>query len=254
MSDLYVAREAVVPVRKEAAESAEMISQMLFGEFAKILENRENWVKVKLQADGYEGWVNPRMLLPSSEKEHASYSHGQFVLEGNLMLDDDTCMCMPLGARVPVISGQSAFDLAGKRWSMQEGFRAIDIQDFEKRVDIARYFYNIPYLWGGRSGFGIDCSGFSQMVYAMCGVSIPRDSSQQAKEGVSIPYGEHKAGDLVFFAKPKQTRVTHVGMLIHLDQIIHASGRVRIDRFNESGIIDIEKNQLTHQFIEIKRW
>jgi len=254
MAELYVAREAVVPMRREAAESAEMISQVLFGEFVELMEDEGNWFKVKVLTDGYEGWVNPRMLLPSDQEEFESLSDWQFVIEGNLMLEDDTLIRMPLGAKVPVSSSSSAFDMAGHRWSKPEGFRAIDIQDFEKRVDIARYFYNIPYLWGGRSGFGIDCSGFSQMVYAMCGVSIPRDSSKQAEKGRLISYEDRQPGDLVFFSKPQHTRVTHVGMLIHLNHIMHASGRVRIDRFTESGIIDMEKNQVTHQFIMIKRW
>ena len=254
MPEMYVAREAVVPIRGNAAESAEMVSQVLFGEALEKLEEEGNWYKVKMLSDGYEGWVNPRMLLPIDQKEYEAYENWQYVLEGSLMLDDGSHMRLPLGVKIPVSSGQSAFDMAGHRWSMSESIRAIDIQEFDKRVDIARYFFNIPYLWGGRSGFGIDCSGFSQMVYAICGVSIPRDSSQQAKEGKTIPFGEHQPGDLAFFAKPQQSRVTHVGILIHLDHILHASGRVRKDRFEESGIIDIDSNQLTHKLIIIKRW
>lgn len=254
MPELYVAREAVVPMRANAAESAEMVSQILFGEAVEKVEEDGNWYKIKMCTDGYEGWVNPRMLLPIDREEYESFENWQYILEGSLMLNDGTHIRMPLGAKIPASSGQTAFEMAACRWSMPKSLRAIDIQDFEKRVDIARYFFNIPYLWGGRSGFGIDCSGFSQMVYAICGVQIPRDSSLQAKEGKTIPYGEHQAGDLVFFAKPQQSKITHVGILIHLDRILHASGRVRSDRFEESGIIDIDSNQLTHKLIIIKRW
>ena len=109
------------------------------------------------------------------------------------------------------------------------------------------------YLWGGRNALGIDCSGFTQMMYRIFGIQLPRDASEQVKIGETVDFlTEAQTGDLAFFEN-KDHKIIHVGMLMDNESIMHASGRVKINRIDATGIVSEEDGQHTHQLRIIKR-
>ncbi|MDX1906783.1 MAG: NlpC/P60 family protein [Bacteroidia bacterium] len=249
---LYIARESVVPMRRTPQESAEMVSQLIFGERCTRLDQQGNWTQVRLEADGYTGWADTQMLEAVSPAEYQQIDKSLFVLEGSLRMEDGSTLVLPVGARIPAGSPHT-IRLGDLVYEIKPDARLIGIQSRVHLTDLARHFLNTPYLWGGRSGFGIDCSGLMQVVFSMCGVSLPRDSGPQSEVGKAVVWGEHQSGDLAFFGKDNPSRVSHVGLLVSETEIIHASGRVRIDRFTPDGIVQLRSGKLTHHLIRIRR-
>lgn len=252
---LYFAREAIIPVRSEPSEAAEMDTQLVFGDICEVMERQGNWWKIKGTEDHYEGWVNPAMLLKIPDENHPQLQSWRYILNGNLIMDDGSEMRMPLGARIPISEeSSSGFRINHVSFLLSSDLQFIPASSREDIIPTARLFLNTPYVWGGKSGFGIDCSGFSQRVYRICGISIPRNSSQQGRGGAEIAFGEHKAGDLALFSKPNKDNISHVGILCGRDKIIHASGRVREDTFDRKGIVHLETGEITHHLKTIRRW
>lgn len=245
----YVAGEAVVPVRSAPSDASEMVTQLLFGDSCTLLEEQANWVRIRISDDGYEGWADPKMLLPETP-EHLADLTWMYVFSASLRLENGSVMALPAGARVPATE---RFDLGGQSWERLSGAHVLPQQDRIRLGELADHFLNTPYLWGGRSSFGIDCSGFTQVLFRMCGIALPRDSGPQAETGEAVEYGHHSEFDLAFFGKTNPGRITHVGMLVGKDTIIHASGRVRKDRFTPEGILNTSSGQLTHYLKTIRR-
>ena len=253
----FFTSEATVPLRLEAKESAEMVSQLVFGDTGEILEESGNWYRIRCEADGYEGWATSYMLAPVAAEEYAQISGWCYLWEGKLLLEDGSHLALPLGARVPLMGGSKVpepFSLGGYSWGLAGAAKPLAWQEPQHIADVALLFLNAPYLWGGRSAWGIDCSGLSQQVYAMCGLRLPRDASQQQQTGMQIPFGAQQRGDLVFFRKENQERVSHVGILCAENQIIHASGKVRLDFLDENGLIHAGLKQRTHWMVSIHRY
>ena len=120
-------------------------------------------------------------------------------------------------------------------------------------IDQALKYFNAPYLWGGRSPLGIDCSGFSQIIYKMIGVAIPRDATQQVHCGTALSFLEEaRPGDLAFFDN-EDGQIVHVGIIWEKHKIIHASGKVRIDNVDQFGIFNVDTKRYTHQMRVMKR-
>ncbi len=251
----FFASEATIPVRAETREAEEMISQLVFGDVVIALEGGSGWTKVRNTGDGYEGWVSTNMLCPMAEEEVAKWPDWRYITTPSFLWPEGggASMMLPAGARIPETNGENAFQIGNRRWEMKEVL-GIEPADRSMLVPLAQHFLYTPYLWGGKSSFGIDCSGLTQTIYRMCGISIPRDSSIQQKKGKTIPFGQHQAGDLAFFSKKGQQRVTHVGIIMNHHQLIHASGRVRIDDFVEQGIQHAVSQQLTHHLVSINRY
>ena len=254
MNLFFFTQEALVPLRKEASEGSEMVSQLVFGEYGEILEQQKSWSKVRNAEDTYEGWVDHKMVLPIPLDRYKNRPDPLFVLGGGLMLSDGSEFRLPLGARLPLPPGLDTIQLGENIWEKTASLRIQSVQPFSKVLDIARLFLNTPYLWGGRSGSGIDCSGYTQLVFRMCGRTLPRDSRQQALQGKSIPFGEHREGDLAFFRKQDQEKISHVGIIGKGNVIYHASGKVRLDFLTKIGILKHPTGNATHILVDIKRY
>ncbi len=241
----------VSPMRAEPAHQHEIVSQLLFGEAVEFLEAGANgWVRVKCLYDNYEGWVTKTHL---TETEHQPLFNetiaGDWV---NTILQNGVPMHIPFGAALPAINNLTT----GKyQWDFS-GVKRVTAQAFTEArfLSIAHTFLNTAYMWGGRSVFGIDCSGFAQQVFKHFGISIPRDAYLQAALGEALGFlQEAKLGDLAFFDDP-DGRITHVGILLNDHEIIHASGKVRIDTIDNQGIISSDTGLRTHQLRIIKRF
>lgn len=251
---------SVVPIRAFPQHSSEMISQLIFGDTFEILEHEGTWLKIKNDIDDYEGWLDEKQAklmsqdeIESLKKESSFLTREVYamLLKGNLREP----IYLPVGSTLPFYDdgkcriGDDIYQVTSSNVFIpnQEEFET-DVQE------TAKMFLNAPYLWGGRTHSGIDCSGFSQMVFKMLGIALKRDAWQQAEQGQLVDFlTESKAGDLAFFDN-EEGRITHVGIMLNNSQIIHASGRVKIDRIDNQGIFSAEQNKYTHQLRIVKRF
>lgn len=245
----------VSPLRAEPGHRHELVSELLFGECCKVLETgQDGWVKVSCRYDGYEGWctVNQLVEIDMDDYLHAS---GDLTSEWVSEIDfNGHPMHIPLGSSLTAVHNGRAqwrrneFHFSGKVWEPsghKPESKAIRHQAF--------LYLNTPYLWGGRSVFGIDCSGYTQAVYRFFGVFLPRDSSEQALTGETVGFLQQaRAGDLAFFDNA-EGRIVHVGILLSDSEIIHASGKVRVDRIDTQGILNVETGVRTHRLRIVKR-
>ncbi|MFN0202705.1 MAG: NlpC/P60 family protein [Bacteroidia bacterium] len=255
----FFTSEACVPMRSQPSEAAEMVSQLLFGDLVMGVERKENWIKVESLEDKYEGWVSQNMLITIDEDDQRRLRTWRYVHEQGLLLQlpDGSDMLLPVGARIPYMLTKNekyVFRIGNQEWqaNMHNGFKPT--LPPTNLLTTAEQFLNTPYLWGGRGGFGIDCSGFTQVTYRMHGILIGRDSSMQAKQGKEVAFLDRRVGDLVFFRKPNQNKITHVGISSVKGEIIHCSGKVRKDILTNEGIVHKQTQTLTHQLIGIKRY
>ena len=244
---------ANIPLRFEANDRSEIVSQVLFGECFDIKESTKNWMRIQLQDDQYEGWIDSKQARLISEESYLKLQDAPIVLNGDLVeyisSKDNSLIPIPLGAslsflQIPEINTQNL---------TFEGLEAKGIQPKSKLIETAFLYLNAPYLWGGKTPFGIDCSGFTQMVYKLNGYALLRDASQQATMGEALSFiEESEPGDLAFFDN-EEGKIIHVGIIMNDNYIIHASGKVRIDRLDHLGIFNAETNRHTHKLRVIKR-
>jgi hypothetical protein len=232
---------ASAPLRREPSDRSEMVSQGLFGEQLDVLEKQDKWSMIRMQADGYEAWIDNKQVegFPSSED---STMVNIPLMRCTLGVNES--IWIPAGAVVPT---QSISANEQRSWS---GSR----EDIEK---CALLFLNAPYLWGGRTILGIDCSGFTQLVMRLNGISIRRDAYQQAEQGPSVAFiEESQTGDLAFFDN-SEGRIIHVGIILRdmegSCRIIHASGKVRVDVLDHEGIFHSDQAFYSHKLRIIKR-
>ncbi|MDL2145452.1 MULTISPECIES: C40 family peptidase [Flavobacterium] len=244
---------AIVPVRAEPSDRSEIVTQLLFGEHIEILERQNQWARIRIQYDDYEGWVDSKQYQIISEANFNQLSSEAIILNADLIdyitSSNNLLLPIPLGASLSFLNNSeiniSNFDFEGTKTSGIKPKSAI--------ISTAFMYLNAPYLWGGKTPFGIDCSGFTQMVYKLNGYKIHRDASQQALDGEPLSFiEESEAGDLAFFDND-EGNITHVGIIMDNNYIIHASGKVRIDRLDHLGIYNPETNKHTHKLRVIKK-
>lgn len=244
---------AIVPVRSEPSDRSEIVTQLLFGEHIEILERQNQWARIKIQFDDYEGWVDSKQYQVISEANYNLLSKEAIILNADLIdyisAPDNLLLPIPLGASLSFLNNSeintSNFDFEGTKISGTKPKSAL--------ITTAFMYLNAPYLWGGKTPFGIDCSGFTQMVYKLNGYKIHRDASQQALDGEPLSFiEESEAGDLAFFDN-EEGKIIHVGIIMENNYIIHASGKVRIDRLDHLGIYNPELNKHTHNLRVIKK-
>ena len=251
-----IARISVIPCRAEPADMAEQVTQLLFGEAYQVLEERAKWLRVRNAFDKYEGWIDRNQHTEISEetfKVHTKtvYSSAELV---SLLRNKQTGSLSPivLGSSLPAYA-DNELTVAEETFEFLGDDRAFKYTNRSKLVEDAHMYLNAPYLWGGRSPFGIDCSGFTQLVYKLNGMTLPRDAKDQAKEGVTLSFIEEaEPGDLAFFDN-QEGNIIHVGILLGDNYIIHASGKVRIDRIDHQGIYNLEKRDYSHKLRIIKQ-
>ncbi len=243
---------SIVPIRHEPADNSEMINQLLFGEHFKILETRKKWSKIRLSHDSYEGWICNKQYLIISEEDYKQLDKDISTITTDILdiINKDNQQPIVVGSILPFYkSGHAIIN------NEMYKFDGLTTPGFVKKVKIvenAFIYLNAPYLWGGRSPMGIDCSGFTQMVYRLQGIDLPRDAYQQAKVGTSLSFvDESEPGDLAFFDN-SEGRITHVGIILEDNYIIHSSGKVRIDRIDQQGIFNTELGLHTHKLRLIK--
>lgn len=245
-----------VPGREKASDASEMVTQLLFGDTYEVIEEEEKFLKVKLAHDGYECWICIKQDTKISEKEFQDITSGTSVRTYELigLMQNAVGLYFPvvMGSRIPKPKEQQ-FQLAGNTFTFDGQVAEVPPKPNKQQIVNDAYLYlNAPYLWGGKSPMGIDCSGFTQVVYGLSGVEIPRDASQQIEVGQPYSFVEEaEPGDLAFFDNP-EGKITHVGIVLQGGKIIHASGQVRIDKLDHYGIFNAEKQGYTHKLRLIK--
>ena len=246
----------VIPMRKEACHRSEMVSQLLFGEYVELGEEKDEFVLVKCRYDGYEGWIQRKQLTTVTESdiyETQAFTNG-FITTVSL---GNTLVQVPYTSPVFQANG-GGFTIGDTKvdylFLPQQYWNSQQLQLSKESLDtVCQNFINTPYLWGGKSVFGIDCSGFVQQVFKMYGKKLLRDAYLQAEQGVAVNAIEKaRLGDLAFFQNEKG-KVTHVGIILDEGKIIHASGQVRIDTIDKEGIVT-ENGKRTHCMHSIRRY
>jgi len=254
--DRGIARIPVISMRNSFSHKEEMVNQLLFGERYSVTEiSPDNkWLKILSSYDNYEGWIQREQHHSIDEEYFEQIGNTEYKISTDVsstILFNKHQMNIVMGSILPIsvnelfkMEEQLAYNGEAKSLGMRISWEQI-------RLIALKYMFT-PYLWGGKSPFGMDCSGFTQMVFRISGYFISRDTSQQIHNGQEIPFDKAKPGDLAFFTDDNE-KVDHVGILFEENKIIHASGEVRIDTITNSGIINNEFGEQTHNFYQIRR-
>lgn len=239
---------SIVPLRAEAADSSELVTQVLYGEVFKVLESRKKWSRIRLAFDGYEAWIDNKQFLFIEEENYNDISRQTPIVCEDLVdmvsTKDKQMLSIVMGSS---LNGLTILNHDFEGSSVEAKFAKDNL------IDTALLYLNTPYLWGGKTPFGIDCSGFTQMVYKLNGYRLKRDASQQVEQGEALSFiEESEPGDLAFF-DDKEGAITHVGVLLQDHRIIHAHGKVRIDAIDQTGIYNRELQYHSHKLRMIKK-
>lgn len=245
----------IIPLKAEASDTSEMVSQILFGEHFKVLEVKKNWLYIKLGFDGYQGWIDAKQVVEITEDQFLGFKDAKCYFSTELLnyisTDKQNLIPISIGSILPNLT-KNTFQINDSNYTF-DGVVRTGKGIKSDLIETAFIYLNAPYLWGGKSPFGIDSSGFTQMVYKINGYKLFRDAAQQAKQGEVLSFiEESEPGDLAFFDNDEGT-IIHVGIILANNYIIHVSGKVRLDRLDQSGIYNEELNKHTHKLRLIKK-
>jgi len=253
-----ICRIAVAPLRAEPSDRAEIVSQLLFGEHVEILQKEARWWLIQNGYDGYQGWMDFRQLASISQEQFVEMNNCNLLaplgLNNVLTAADGSLYYLSPGSNLPYLADEYCY--AGKE-KFKLNFEPHDNSktDFKTEIEsTAKFFQNVPYLWGGRNLFGLDCSGFVQTVFKVLNIKLNRDASQQAEQGKLVGFlAEVKPGDVAFFDND-EGKITHVGIMLSPNEIIHSSAKVKIDPIDDQGIFNRELGVYSHKLRIIKRF
>lgn len=246
---------SIVPVRAEESDKSEMISQVLFGEHFEIIEKTKNWSKIRISFDNFEGYIDNKQYQEITEDFYNSIERNNLTFSGEILdfvtSENNDLTTIAIGSQLPVFNNGN-LKLGSKSYRYDNNVFSSQLSKSEI-LKIAFTYLNSPYLWGGKTPFGIDCSGFTQMVYKLSGYKLPRDAKEQAKQGEVLSFiEESEPGDLAFFDN-EEGEIIHVGIVLNDYNIIHAHGKVRIDTLDHSGIFNADIQKHTHKLRVIKK-
>jgi cell wall-associated NlpC family hydrolase len=253
-----ICNQSIVPCRKEPSHRSEMVTQLLFGEHFTVLEETEEWARIKTAFDEYECWICISQFQPIKSETFTELERSQPLSTEPVQLvhhkNSDTFFPVVVGSTVPFLKN-GKFSLENQEYEFSGETKTPDEKQIDRKkiTSTAHTFLNAPYLWGGRSPFGIDCSGFTQIIYKLNGLKLLRDAYQQATLGLSLSFVEEaQAGDLAFFDN-EEGKIIHVGIILDDNKIIHASGHVRIDKLDHYGIFNVDTKKYSHHLRVIKK-
>ncbi len=252
-----ICKLSAIPMRLEAADTSEMVNQVIFGESYDVFEQRKKWIRIRLHHDRYEGWIDRKQAFLMNEEQSQKHQEAANSIASDLIeivtqKDGGSYFPIFLGSFLPDLDKDQNFYLANDHYHFN-GHALKEELSRVQLIETAFAYLHAPYLWGGRTPAGIDCSGFTQMVYRIAGHSIPRDAWQQAELGETLSFiEESEPGDLAFFDNA-EGRIVHVGIILEDNYILHASGKVRLDRLDQSGIFNHEERGHTHKLRVIKK-
>src|ERR1700753_3171623 len=243
---------AVIPLRAEPSDKSEQVSQILFGEAFEIAEWKDRWVRVTTSNDNYEGWIGRLQFVMLGHIAYKTLKQNPAPLTYRAVTQawkkaDNSVLYLPVGSSLAFLKGPACH-------INNEKFEIIGEIGETEAIDItAKSFLNTAYLWGGRTHYGIDCSGFTQAVFKLQGIHLLRDARLQAEQGYAVnSIHDARLGDLAFFENP-EGKIVHVGIMLNNTNIIHASGKVKIDTIDEKGIFSEETKKYTHKLSSIRR-
>lgn len=248
---------SIVPIRAMPSDKSEQVNQLLFGETFIIKEQRKQWLQIETTFDEYTGWIDEKQCIQLSKADFEKVNQYPQHYALDLMqpiLNEQYYFPILIGSTLPNFNGIQCE--IGKTTYTYTGQTIATNQPLLIANDLVGYamqYLHAPYLWGGKTPFGIDCSGFTQMVFKLANIWLKRDAYQQAQQGTMIlTLAQAQVGDLAFFAN-EENKIIHVGILLDNQQIIHASGKVRIDKIHDRGIFNVDTKKYTHKLTLIKR-
>ena len=253
---------SVVPVRSEANEGSEQLTQLLFAETVDILEEKPRWIRIKNDADGQIGWVDFKMLTKLSDSECELVAKAD--KSARVMMPMAYAVSENNGQTIPLTAGtclpnykDGRFEVLGVGFRIDPSMVADKSLEMttEKIMEVVRFFLNVPYLWGGKNALGMDCSGFTQIIHSLFGHQLLRNASEQVTQGMPVKSLKNaQTGDLAFFDH-EDGKISHVGLILDSERIIHCSGRVKVEKLDEIGIFSIEQGgTYTHHLVSIRRY
>lgn len=255
VGDKGICRLNLIPVRSEGNDVAEMVTQLLFGDHYEVIgvEESGKWLKIRIVFDGYEGWIDRKQYTYITEEYFSQINNSNYKISLDIsssILHNKKHINVVLGSVLP-ISTNEIFKMEEQLAFNGESKSLSEKRDFEYLKLIALKYINAPYMWGGKSPFGIDCSGFTQQVFRICGYNLQRDASQQYLQGSDVK-NDLSPGDLIFF-KSDKNKITHVGIALENNKIIHASGKVRLDILDDKGVYNQDLRTHTHRMAGVRR-